>query len=390
MTQLRKVAPGDEFDGISAGTWNALVDAARAHINPLDTNDAEPVEINQQYLIQVRNETDELIERFQPVGLEGVIVEPTDDEADAITQQFIADPVFEAVIPQFDHRSRFAILQESLQPGAAEVLDTNGDVETPAFDGMTGRALLYGITPARIDVTNLQHRFAQPSAGAATLHTVNFGGARVLWPPQFTSLGEQWTLLLLTGNGQATAGEKISGELWTHLTPASNPLPGFGSGKEPGYAVLRVWSTDPDNTLETQTRHRYAVSDILPTDPLDLPAGQSFTVAQDMTPHIVQEHPFQIIESTQRNGTYHVESVTWDSGAGESTIVTREPIPVVLDPITTNPVIDGVVLVPGGDRRIPTDRFEMVISFGHQSAGPSAWCQASHDGNDFVIDYVNC
>lgn len=389
MTTLRKVAPGDEFDGISAATWNALVDAARHHINPNDTDEAEQVEVNNQYLIDIRNETDELVERFSPLGLDEVVVAPTDDPANPSTIQFISEPVFKGVIPTFDHRSRFAILQESLQPAAAEVLDpVTGDVVTPAYDGMTGRALLYGITPARVDVKNLQHRFAQPKELNAEMQTVSFGGARVLWPPQFVSLGEQWTLLLLTGNGQATAGERISGRLETALTSART----FTAGRRsPETALMQVYAPDPDNSLETQERNRYEILGVTPTDPADPDIVPSFEIETDVRYRLVPHYPIQVVESTSRNGTYRVVSVEWDEGAGRCTIEVEQPIPEVLDPQPPHdPVVDGTILIPGGDDRIPTQRWEIVESLANRAGRANAWCEAQHDGNAFNVTYVDC
>jgi hypothetical protein len=332
-----------------------------------DRQNAKP--LDGQFLISVRNDTvDTDFERFDAVGLEGALINPIENEIG-----FIGGINIGAIVPTFNHVSRFAIALEPIKPGRM------------------GKALLYGITPALIDVVSLGHKFCQPVDGDVTLTTVDFGGARLIWPTAPTSLGEQFAYVLLTGSGQATTGERISGELYTPLAGATKPN---GDSREPGSAVLRVWTTDPDNKLEDQTHNRYAITEVNPTDPLNLSAGQSFVIDTDVRFRLVQNQPIYVVESTSRDGTYRVEpvvdAVTWDAGTGKCTIKTSNAIAVVLDPAPPNdPIVDGVILIPGGDGRMPSDRYEMVLNYAGHTGNANSWCVAIHDGASYQVTYVD-
>lgn len=317
-----------------------------------------------QFLITVRNEeavTD--FERFAAVGLDEVLIDPDDNE-----HSFIGSVNLESRVPSDQHVSRFAITQQ------------------PIGHGMMGKALLYGITPAKVDIRSLQHEYAQPVDGDASLESVDFGGARIVWPTTLTSLGVQWCLVVLTGSGQAVTGERISGELETPLPSATQPANGQ---REPGVALMRVWKTDPNNLLVDQSRNRYVITGVTPTDPANLPAGQSFEIAIDVRFRLIKHYPIQVVESTSRDGTYIVESVIWDSVNGVCTIQTQNPIAEVLD-INNTPVVDGTILIPGGARRIESDRYELVLNYGNRTAGRHTWCQATHDGAAYIVDHLDC
>jgi hypothetical protein len=330
--------------------------------------------LNNQFTISVRNDTVGTdFERYDAIGLDDAIIDPLTHE-----RQFLAGVNFSGVLPTADHVSRFAICLE------------------PIKEGKFGRCLLYGVTPAKIDVTSLGHGFCQPVPGDVRLSTVDFGGARMIWPTAPTSLGEQFAYVLLTGNGQATTGERISGELFTPLSGATRPE----GSREPGSAIIRVWTTDPDNKLEDQTKNRYAITGVVPTDPLDLPAVQSFEIATDVRYRLARNHPIYVVESTSRNGTYKIDdpagSVTWDAGTGRCTINVSNDTPIasVPDPasmaVPPDELVDGTILIPGGDRRIESDRYEVVLNYSTRTGDVHAWCSAVHDGSAYQINTLDC
>jgi hypothetical protein len=63
MTNFFKVQPGRKFQP-SAGTWTAMIDAARSHVGPT--------------VVRVRNDTQEDLGRFAIVGLDEMLIKPTD------------------------------------------------------------------------------------------------------------------------------------------------------------------------------------------------------------------------------------------------------------------------------------------------------------------------
>jgi len=362
----RKFVSGQKISKLPTRELNEAIDAVQQA--ELFGNRQDPRGLAGQFTISVRNDTDDDdFERFDAIGLEEVLIDPDDNEIG-----FVATMNLGGIVPTFNHVSRFAVCLEPIRPGRI------------------GKALMYGLRPAKVDLTSLSHRFCQPVDGVKRLGSVDFGGARIIWPNAPTSLGEQFCYVLLTGNGQATTGEVIAGELVTPLAGATKP---DGTTREPGSALLRVWSTDGDNRLEDQSQNRYDIIEVTPTDPADLPAGQSFVIEEDVRFRLIPEHPIQVVESTSRDGTYFVESVTWNplaGVAGETTIKTTNAIAEVLDPNPpNNPIVDGVILIPGGDGRKESDRYEVVLNYSTQPGDIHAWCVASHDGVGYTVSRID-
>lgn len=358
----RQLQAGNKITRLPVREINEAI--GEAHRREWFGNRSPPAEADRQFAVSVRNTTDEVIDIYQAIGLEDPVIDPVANEA-----EFLSEVHFDGVEPTFNHVSRFGLTLEPIHPGDF------------------GRCLLYGVSAAKVDFVSLDHRFCQPLDGSHQLTSVDFGCGRILWPTNPTSLGEQWAIVFMTGSGQATTGERVSGRL---ITPINASLGYAGHGREPGTGLLQVYKTDPDNKLRDQTRNRYTVTGVTPTDPADLPAGQSFQIGIDVRYRLVVNHPLQLIESTSRDGTYRVvELPTWDPIDQVCTIKVEPAIAEVLDPVTSDPVVDGTLLIPGGGGRIPSDRFVMVENFSNESANANAWLQAVHDGIAYQMQVAN-
>jgi hypothetical protein len=137
-------------------------------------------------IVLVSNDSGSLLEQFSPVILDDLIIQPDDDEKE---QEFKSRvPVFSGKKVSADNKDKpFAILQVPLE---AEKL---------------GKALLQGITPAKINIGNESHKYAKLSA--AGLVSGGNGIGRILWKESGT--GEKWCLLQLGGGG--SGGNNYSG-----------------------------------------------------------------------------------------------------------------------------------------------------------------------------------
>ena len=183
---MQKVAVGEKFK-VKANTWNAFIDAAEYHKNHQLQLGAESLRNNSKSgIILVRNDSSELLEQFMPVILDDLIIQPDDEEKE---QEFKSRvPVFSGGKVSADNKDKpFAILQ------------------VPLESEKIGKALLQGITPAKINIGNESHQYAK--LDASELVSCSNGIGRILWKE--SSTGEKWCLLQLGGGG--SGGNNYSG-----------------------------------------------------------------------------------------------------------------------------------------------------------------------------------
>jgi len=170
--ETQKVRGGQQLK-ISAGQWNAMLDAARkAKGGQFATGAVGSDEVRQSGIVKVRNATGADVGRFGVLGIDSPIIAPAANLA-----EFKRQVAIEGVTPNTDyHRGRFVILLEPLAAGAI------------------GRACISGVCAAQVTVADPDHRYADISDGVTTGLVSNAtGGAQVLWKDP----GSYWGIVRL-------------------------------------------------------------------------------------------------------------------------------------------------------------------------------------------------
>jgi hypothetical protein len=186
---MEKVKTGEKVV-IRASDWNSFIDAANYTKTERQNQAGKGLKSGLSAgIISIKNceeETDYPI--YSALVLTGICVTPEVNE-----NEFLSCP------PTFEGRGMtkeregmpFAILQE------------------PIAAGEIGRAMLFGVTPARIHVTDKTAQYATPvettsdSLSIGNLVTTETGTARILW--KAGEGNEQWVILQLGGSGAAAA-----------------------------------------------------------------------------------------------------------------------------------------------------------------------------------------
>ena len=178
---MNKVRPGDPV-AISAATWNDVLDAAALAKGSRRTGAGIPDGL-EPGIVRVKNATDEDLDRFAALSVaHGIGVAP-----DKNVLAFQNEP---------------AVLFGRIWAGdGAWVV-----LQEPIPSGKIGRAMLFGVTPAQVDVADKEHDFAEPveDNAAGALQSCAAGTARILWKKGGTGL--QWCLLHV-GAGSGAAAE---------------------------------------------------------------------------------------------------------------------------------------------------------------------------------------
>ena len=174
MSDLRKVQPNDKLR-IPAAVYNAFVDAAIDHQSRQRNTEQTPQNAHQSSgIVLVRNDSGAARARFDVLGTDAPIIGPATNE-----NEFLRRVVLEGLVPWWpSYFTRFAILQE------------------PLPDRGIGRAIISGVTPARVIVNSPHDRFADISPGNCNaLSSARYGAAQILW--KAGSSGVQWALVRL-------------------------------------------------------------------------------------------------------------------------------------------------------------------------------------------------
>ena len=177
---LAKVNSGSPLR-IPAADYNAFIDAAIAYKSR--QRDVERVQASPPTLggivVPVYNATEATIERWQSLALTGMPVSGAGAESQI---------VFTGDTPTPAHRGQFAVAQEP--------------IPARAF----GQCVIAGATFARVNVIDLEHKFADVDAGEHVLRSACEGSAQILYSE---SIGEQ-TAIVRLGNRLGGCGSDNS------------------------------------------------------------------------------------------------------------------------------------------------------------------------------------
>lgn len=189
---MRKVSPGEPVR-FQAETFNTMIDAA-AEFRRRQFQFVPPSVKRADFgILPVRNETGDAIGRFAVLVLAGILIDPADNEP-----EFLADPAFSGIAPATG----------ALEPWVLTL--------QPALEDDIVPAMIAGITPAQINVTDEAHEFAQAADGMVEmLSSGNAGPARILWKEAGT--GIKWAVLQFPfgGAGVARKYARITSHLGT-------------------------------------------------------------------------------------------------------------------------------------------------------------------------------
>ena len=184
---MEKVKAGDSVV-IKASTWNAFIDAANWAKEQRQCRDGKGLRSGVGAgIVLLKNGESEQRDRFAAMVLNDVAVPPNANEDEFVS----CPPVFVGVKMTEEREGKpYAIL---LQPLAA---------------GEIGRAMVLGITPAKVTIQDADDEYAVPTPGSSTgaLQSDATGVARIVW--KAGGSGQQWCLLQLGGAGGGTGGEK--------------------------------------------------------------------------------------------------------------------------------------------------------------------------------------
>ncbi|MBN2584881.1 MAG: hypothetical protein JXL80_17585 [Planctomycetes bacterium] len=192
---FRRVMPGEPLRP-DARAWNACLDAAEEAAKSRASRGRTPRDVRSSGLVLVRNDSGEACDLFDVLGIDGPLIIPENNEeefADRVVMSGVT-----ATLP--DHLGRFVIL---LEPLAAGQEGGEGDV---------GLACASGVCPAKLNVTNENHRFADidHEEGVGFLTTRPSGAATILWKESGTGAGK-WALVRLGSSGGTADNPKVLG-----------------------------------------------------------------------------------------------------------------------------------------------------------------------------------
>lgn len=174
-TELRKVRRGDPLS-IPANTYNTIVDSAADYLrrtSPGNNGGAQGYAQAGGSIVAVRNDSGAAVARYGVLGIDSIVIDPADNLA-----SFQEMPALSCIAPATaSHIGQFAI------------------VLAPAASGGIVEAMVAGITPVQINVTDAGHVYADvKDADATQLQSMAAqGGARILWKASGT--GTKWALV---------------------------------------------------------------------------------------------------------------------------------------------------------------------------------------------------
>ena len=186
---------------IPATTYNAMVDAAQV-VRNRRLNLAPHGAGFESLFVHIVNTTGKSLERFNVVGLDGPL--ETQD-----LDVFLERIIFRGVVPNKDHKGKFAIIQEDAEPD------------------MCVRACVYGTTIAKIQVDSdgdgqKQVKFCDITENETGYLASGGSGAEVLWSDESTN--PCWAIIRI-GSGSSTlfpiVMEKSGGEAGDHKKQCS-------------------------------------------------------------------------------------------------------------------------------------------------------------------------
>jgi len=200
MSELKHVTPGERVPTPSASVHNAMIDAAVDYRNRRISNPGNVKQAFQQTgIVLVKNASGEDRERFDVLGLDRPIITPDDNLV-----EFKNHVTFRGVMPDIEeHRGKFCILLE------------------PLAIGETGKAVVSGVTQARVYINRETDGYADVVTDDATRLESGDSGAQILW--KHDGLSQQWATIRLEPPGRLIRFELLT-ELLPGQTATANPL----------------------------------------------------------------------------------------------------------------------------------------------------------------------
>ena len=184
---MEKVRSGEQLV-IKASTWNAFIDAANFTKEQRQNQFGKGLRSGVGAgVVLIKNAEPELRDRFTALILNDIAVPPSANENEFVS----CPPVFIGQKMTDEREGRpYAIL---LEPVAA---------------GAIGRAMVFGIVPAKVSIQDADDQYAvpTPNSSAGALQSDSTGVARIVWKAGGT--GAQWCLLQLGGAGGGSGGDK--------------------------------------------------------------------------------------------------------------------------------------------------------------------------------------
>lgn len=184
---MEKVRSGEQLV-IKASTWNAFIDAANFTKEQRQNQFGKGLRSGVSAgVVLIKNAEPELRDRFTALVLNDIAVPPSANENEFVS----CPPVFIGQKMTDEREGRpYAIL---LEPVAA---------------GAIGRAMVFGIVPAKVSIQDADDQYAvpTPNSSAGALQSDSTGVARIVWKAGGT--GAQWCLLQLGGAGGGSGGDK--------------------------------------------------------------------------------------------------------------------------------------------------------------------------------------
>lgn len=184
---MEKVRSGEPVN-IKASTWNAFVDAANWAKEARQNSSADGVSAGLDVgIVRLKNGESTLYPRYSSLVIVGVCV-----TAEANEDEFTScPPVFEGQKMTSEREGKpYAVLLEPIEAGEI------------------GRAMVLGVTPAKVAIKESGDDYAVPMADSSTgeLESSATGTARILW--KAGGSGEQWCVLQLGGAGAGKEDDK--------------------------------------------------------------------------------------------------------------------------------------------------------------------------------------
>lgn len=184
---MQKVRTGENLV-IKASTWNAFIDAANFVKDERQNRIGKGLKSGVGAgVVLIKNAESETRDRFTALVLNDIAVPPSANEDEFIS----CAPVFIGQKMTDEREGKpYAIL---LEPIAA---------------GEIGRAMVFGIVPAKVSIQDADDQYAvpTPNSSSGALQSDSTGVARIVWKAGGT--GTQWCLLQLGGAGGGSGGDK--------------------------------------------------------------------------------------------------------------------------------------------------------------------------------------
>lgn len=218
MTLDRRAIPGDTLDAIRASTWNALLDAGRAHLaRQHDVSVPGQPETRPVGIAEVRNNSGATLPYFAAIALREHLFDPVAVEPTFRSATWFEGYLADAGLGDLDaDPQRLAVL---LEPLGADAI---------------GTACVSGVVPCKVLVESIYDRYASLTDGQTYLTSGSTGPAEILSTP--TSIGLQWLYVRVPAERQSLtvelsdASEVVAGVKEIALDPGVFALSGLGGG----------------------------------------------------------------------------------------------------------------------------------------------------------------